>query len=231
MIQELPKTLFEAQSGPKKYLTPRSRRLQETLRLTERLPGPSVGRYNVSVSHSHRLVWFRVAKVGSTTIRHALLDAGVTLDLEQHFGINVPWLLTPGYLRAAFVRHPTERFVSGWRQKVLRWNYLQLSDELYEQSQDLAGFLDWFEQQDITTCDPHFRLQSSLIPRHKIHFLGRMETFNEDVDRMFELIGSKRVEDHHRNKANPNPPEISDANKRRIDRLYERDFKRFGYTP
>lgn len=224
-------TLLEEQPGPKRYLTKPSQRLQKAIRLGERLPGPGPGRYNVTVSHTHRLVWFRVAKVGSTTIMESLRDAGVTLDLEQHFGLNVPRALTPGYVRAAFVRHPTERFVSAWRNKVLKWNYLNLPDDVYARSQDLSGFIDWFATQDPTTCDPHFRLQSALIPNGKLHLLGRMETFDSDLDRLLDMIGVARVSTRQDNKAGSAPPEISSANKARIAELYKADFTRFSYTP
>ena len=39
--------------------------------------------YNLTISHSHRFVWYRVAKVATRTIRHHCETHGVSLDVDH----------------------------------------------------------------------------------------------------------------------------------------------------
>ncbi|MEM7142218.1 MAG: sulfotransferase family 2 domain-containing protein [Actinomycetota bacterium] len=214
----------------RRRLTKPSAGLQKLLRVSDRLGrGTPAARYNVTVSHSHQLVWFRVAKVGTRSVFAALREAGVSLDLEEPFGVNVPRALTPGYVRAAFVRQPIDRFLSGWQSTVVKLNHFAFDPATLDAMQDLSTFVEWFAAQDPVTCDPHFRLQSALIPEEPIDLLGRMESFDADLDRLFARIGARRAARPRMNASPVPPPALTAAETRLLTARYAPDFGRFGY--
>lgn len=230
MISTLARPLLRTVDDDRRRLTRPSAGLQKVLRAAEHLPGADpISRYNITVSHSHRLVWFRVAKVGTRSIFETLRQAGVSLDLEEPFGISAPRLVTPGYVRAAFVRHPIDRFLSGWQSTVLKLNHFGFAPAEHEAMKDLGTFIDWFATHDVETFDPHLRLQSALVPEGRLDLLGRMETFDDDLAALLDLIGAT-VPNLPRVNASPaEPPRLTTAQLDLLLAIYRPDFERFGY--
>ena len=133
----------------REHLTPRAKQFQKNLRKIHRkLPGPMPDRYNVTVSHTHQFIWYRVAKVGTRTTLTTLRESDAVLALEHSSNLIVPDWLAPNYTRVAFVRHPIERFVSAWQNRVMRANAYDFDDETREKMRDLTNFIDWFSEQD-----------------------------------------------------------------------------------
>ena len=62
--------------------------------------------YNLTVSHSHRFVWYRVAKVATRTIRHHCETHGVSLDVDHAMRVRYPLASFADYFTFAFVRYP-----------------------------------------------------------------------------------------------------------------------------
>lgn len=232
MIALLARPLLRTADDDRRRLTRPSAGLQKVLRAAERLPGTDAARrYNVTVSHSHRLVWFRVAKVGTRSVFETLRRAGVELDLEEPFGVNAPRFVTPGYTRVAFVRHPVDRFVSAWQSTVVKLNHHGFAPDEYESMQQLGNFVDWFATQDAATCDPHLRLQSALVPETRLDLLGRMETFAADLHALLDLIGAPRPALPRINASPSAPPALTAAQRELLIEIYRPDFERFGYQP
>lgn len=230
MIATLARPLLRTVGDDRRRLTRPSAGLQKFLRIPDHLPGnPSARRYNITVSHSHRLVWFRVAKVGTRSVFETLRQAGVTLDLEEPFGVNAPRVATPGYIRAAFVRHPIDRFLSAWQSTVLKLNHFGFPPDEYESMKELDTFIEWFSSLNHETCDPHVRLQSALVPERHIDLLGRMETFNTDLARLLAAIGTSAPELPRANKSPSRPPQLTTGQHRVLTDIYRPDFERFGY--
>ena len=230
MIATLTRPLLRTVDDDRRRLTRPSAGLQKVLRVAEHLPGADeTRRYNVTVSHSHRLVWFRVAKVGTRSIFAALRQGGVELDLEEPYGINAPRLVTPGYVRAAFVRHPIERFLSAWQSTVVKLNHFGFSDDERAAMLHLPEFIDWFAAQDPSTCDPHLRLQSTLVPETGIDLLGRMESFADDLHTLLGRIGAPVPTLPRVNASPTEPPPLTAAQRRILADIYRPDFRRFGY--
>lgn len=230
MISTLTRPLLRTVDDDRRRLSKPSAGLQKVLRLTDRLPGGDPApRYNVTVSHSHRLVWFRVAKVGTRSIFESLRQADVELDLEEPFGVSAPRAITPGYVRAAFVRHPIERFLSAWQSTVLKLNHFEFAPDEYERMKDLGTFIDWFAAQDPATCDPHLRLQSALVPDRRLDLLGRMETFGPDLATLLDLIGAPLLTLPRVNASPSEPPDLTSSQRKLLTEVYQTDFTRFGY--
>ena len=234
MIQKFSRTVLQSHRiDDRERLTPQARAFQKVLHRTyKRLPGPVPPRYNVTASHSHKLLWFRVAKVGTRTTLRTLRESEITLNLDHASNLYIPNWLAPGYVRAAFVRHPIERFISAWQNRVVRTNSYDFDDETLEKMQDISNFIDWFAQKNPDTCDRHLRRQAVLIPPTKtLDLLGRMETFDNDLDRMLELIGIGRETSHHLNVSKREPPKLKSADHKRLAEIFAPDFERFGYKP
>lgn len=214
-------------------LTVPSRVAQKALRAASRVPLlPSRRRYNLTVSEKYKFLWFRVAKVGTRTIFSRLTDDKVKLDLESPYGIHYTPLLYHDYFKFAFVRNPWDRLVSCWQNKVLKKNYFDFPDPQYKTMQSFAGFVEWVEGCEIDSADLHLRSQSALIDLDNCDYLGRMETFEEDLHNVFKFIG---LPNNSRNNSN-----LSSGRKRyqdyysadliqRVANIYQKDIQIFGY--
>jgi len=233
MINRFTQTVLQSHDvDGRERLTPTAKKFQRTLkRVHRKLPGPMPPRYNVTISHSHSFVWYRVAKVGTRTTLTSLRESEATLDLEHASNLILPTWLTPGYTRVAFVRHPIERFVSAWQNRVIRSNAYGFDNEQRDNMRNISNFVGWFADQDPATCDRHLRLQSALIPADDLDLLGRMETFEDDLDAMFDLLGLTRETHHHRNKSSQKKPELIAADRNLLAQIYRPDIERFGYAP
>lgn len=195
---------------------------------------PSQFRYNLTVSHSARFVWFRVAKVGTRSVFNALENAGVQLDIPNGIFLHYPPNAWRGYLKFAFVRNPWERLVSCFHDRMVDRNHFQLPPAEHERLKDFGAFLDFVESRDLERCDVHLRLQSRLIDLNNIDELGRMETFDSDLARIFgrlkipyQPLPPKNVSSRSETRRSPWTVERIE----RVARLYRRDIDIFGYQP
>lgn len=148
-------------------------------------PIPAPGPYNVSISHRHEFVWFRVAKAGTRSIIAALDAAGPGVIDAELSGAVVPHWALRDYTAWAFVRDPVERLESCWRDKVRDTNTWRLDDE----QRTPHGFVEWVAGHDLWRCNRHFRLQRSLVDLRRVALIGRVESFDEDLERIFDRIG------------------------------------------
>lgn len=229
MIPTLSRPLLQTRAQDRNRLTTPSARIQQAVRVLDHLGWAKSQRFNITVSHSHRLVWYRVAKAGTRSVFAALRSAGVQLDLEEPYGVVAPRPLTRGYRRAGFVRHPTERFLSAWQSTVLKVNHFGFAPETHEEMRDLATFVEWFAELDLTDCDAHLRLQSALLPEEPLDVLGRMESFDTDLARLLTLIGATGPASVRRNASPRRPPALRPNELQLINDRYQADFDRFGY--
>lgn len=215
-------------------LTRRSRIYQGASRqLIGRIPFiPSLHPYNITISHKHRFIWFRVAKVGTRTIFDVLKNAGVHLDAEHAMDCRYPVTVFSRYFKFAFVRNPWDRLVSCWRNKVVDTNYFKFEDTTLERYQDFEHFVEYIETQDMDNCDIHMRLQSRLVDLNNIDFLGRFENFEKDLRYVLKEIGINVQEIPSRNVssgAGDYRDLYSDDLRERVGRLYDRDIRIFAY--
>lgn len=229
MINVLSRPLLRTYDHDRSRLTKPSARLQQALSVADQIRQEPQSRFNITVSHSHRLVWFRVAKVGTRSIFGALRSAGVQLDLEEPYGVVEPRALTRGYLRAGFVRHPIDRFLSAWQSTVVKLNHFNFDDRTYAEMQDLSTFVEWFAELDPETCDAHLRAQSALLPNEPLDLLGRMETFDRDLNTLLERIGAPGSSPNRLNASPDSAPSLNAAERRLLIDRYFGDFERFGY--
>lgn len=189
--------------------------------------------YNLTISHEHRFVWFRVAKVGTRTVLGHLERSGVTLDVSHAMRMRYPTEAFADYYAFAFVRHPLDRFISAWRDKVVDHNYWGFEPDQLERLQQLEAFAEWVANRDLTdltTCDQHLTPQVRAIDLTQVDHLGRMESFDDDFAVVCRRLGLPEAEVELRNSSSRGgSEEVSDEVRERVAELYRLDFQVLGY--
>ncbi|MFC1866518.1 sulfotransferase family 2 domain-containing protein [Thermodesulfobacteriota bacterium] len=192
---------------------------------------PSNGRYNITICHEKKFLWFRVAKVGTRTIFDVFKQAKVNLDAEHPMFCYYPTKLYNGYFKFAFVRNPWDRLVSCWKNKVVDSNYYRFSDKQLLKMQSFENFVEFVKSKDIKRCDHHIRLQSKLIDLNVVDFIGRFERFEEDLIKVTQIIGIeyiKTYKNESKNKSNY-MEYYDDRLQSMVADLYRRDINIFQY--
>lgn len=206
-------------------LTRPAQRAQSVLR---RLPG--LRRYSLTIGRDPEFVWYRVPKVGTGSITRALHQAKVVFTCDHpRGGVVVPRVLLRDLYSFAFVRDPRTRLVSCWRDKIVRQNSFNFTDQLHARLQDFGEFVSWVARQDLRTCDAHFRLQTELVDLRHISYLGRLESFHPDCNRVFADIGIAGVTLEKRNATGVAPDVYSPRLLRMVEDLYAEDLRALGY--
>lgn len=231
-----PTVFRSAPDRPLRLSDPARRELRLLKRMSRRSGRLSPRAYNLTISHHHRFVWFRVAKVGTRTILAHLEHAGVALDVSHAMQIRYPVAAFDDYFKFAFVRHPLDRFVSAWNDKVVEHNHLGFEPDVLARMQHLEAFAEWVgtrDLTDVTTCDQHLALQTRAVDLTQVDHLGRMESFGDDFAVVCRRLGLPESEVERRNATSAVPSaQVSDEVRERVADLYRLDFQVLGYpTP
>ena len=176
-------------------------------------------------------LWFRVPKVGSSSLR---------IILHEHTEIEKDAYrlkLTPdaanGRFTFAFVRNPFDRLVSTWHDKVVQ---TETDEKRHYHScfdKDFDFFVHfvcerWPNPRD---AEAHVRAQTWFIP-DGIDFLGRLENFTEDVRHVMQRLGVNNPDIPHL-KAWPRPhysTYYTTETRALMQEYYRVDLERFGYA-
>jgi hypothetical protein len=191
--------------------------------------------YNLTISHSHRFVWYRVAKVATRTIRHHCETHGVTMDVDHAMRVRYPLASFVDYFTFAFVRDPLDRFISAWQDKVHQQNHFRFPPEKWERMKKIEHFAQWVAKQDLRDLGPtdrHIALQSRLIDLGQVDYLGRMESFGADFSAVCEAVGLHWREPVRQNRSRPqgiNRDNVSDEVRSIVREKYRLDYQVFGY--
>jgi hypothetical protein len=234
--EDLSAALFHTDPDRRTALSPQTRQTVRQLgRRSARSGRLSPLGYNLTISHDHRFLWFRVAKAGTRTVLGHLADHDVPLDVHHAMRLRYPTTVFEDYFKFAFVRHPRTRFVSAWRNKVVQNNYFGFDDATLPQMQQIEGFARWAAEQDLSdlaTADHHLALQTRLVDLTQIDYLGRLETFDDDFAAICERIGvpATRAEVRNRTGRGDGADEpMSEELRSLVAEIYRRDFQVFGY--
>jgi sulfotransferase famil protein len=191
---------------------------------------PASTRYIVGISKKHKFLWFRVAKVGSTSIKAVFKDNQVELPIKsEQFTFNPTKYKE--YFKFAFVRNPWDRVVSCYSQKVENKNpkWAFYYGECFDKGFDY--FVDFIDKKDLHTADRHIRLQTELIPVQEVDFIGRLESFNQDLNTVLRFIGLKEKKIPKKNSSNHAhySQYYNEITKEIIRKKYQSDIEAFGY--
>lgn len=190
------------------------------------LKSPPPTLYNITASDTHQFVWFRVAKNGTRSILN-ILENNIPLSIND---FKVPYRSQDykGYFKFAFVRNPWDRVVSCYCNKILRKNHTAFQ-ECYDK--DFDYFVQFINKQDLHEADPHIRLQSTLFPLNEMDFIGRFETFTQDLQYILSLFHLEYVPIEKKNASirKHYSQYYNEKTKAIIAKKYKLDIEQFGY--
>lgn len=235
-VPRVPPTVLAVAPDHPKGLTRESQVAMRQLRRRARASGAmSPLTYNLTISHAHRFIWYRNAKVGTRTMLNYLDEHHSDEGLLVLSLVPYPTAAFRDYFKFGFVRHPLDRFISAWQDKVHQQNHFEFPPEEWERMKTIENFAVWVAEhdlRDLAHTDRHVALQSRLIDLDQVDFLGRMETFDADFAAVCREIGIGRTEPERRNQSAPQgiTRENASAELRSIiEEKYRRDYQVFGY--
>jgi len=194
---------------------------------------PSQKRYFITLSHEKKFLWFRVAKVGTRTILNILRKSDFKLHADQALNCHYPSKLYYDYFKFAFVRNPWDRLVSCWKNKVLKSNLYNFSEDERLRMKEFRNFVEYVSKLDIKHCDVHLKLQSELIDLNNIDFIGRFENFNDDLNEVLNKLEIEIDEIEKKNVSNFGKDYKDYYDEELIEivaRIYSKDIMLFSYT-
>ncbi|MEX2596943.1 MAG: sulfotransferase family 2 domain-containing protein [Salibacteraceae bacterium] len=183
-------------------------------------------KYYLSYCFEHKALWFRVYKVATRTINQRLINSSSGNYVYSSPVGYLPWRYED-YFKFAFVRNPLDRFVSGWKDKVLNQNYYQFSIEEHELMKNIETFIEWVSKFDLEQSDEHLRAQYSLIDLNNLDFLGRFENFENDFKIVSDRLGLRPYSKEKLNQSGRGQISLTNEQKHKIARLYEKDIRIF----
>jgi hypothetical protein len=184
-------------------------------------------KYYISYCFKHKALWYRNYKVASRTIDKMLRDSEGEKNYIYSSEVGYIPSRYKNYFKFAFVRNPEERFISAWKNLVLKRNYFKFSEHEYEKMKKLDNFINWTSQFDKESCDEHLRAQYSLIDMKNVDFIGRMEHFDRDIQYVADQIGIKHFEIQKLNASTIEIEEISNELRSKIQNMYRNDYDIF----
>lgn len=184
-------------------------------------------KYLLSYDYTHKAIWFRTYKVASRTLDKFFEDVCEKGDYVYGSSQDyLPWMFKK-YFRFAFVRNPETRFVSAWKDKVLRQNYFEFDEARHEEMKNFDNFIGWVETLNINRCDEHIRCQNAKIDLNNIDFIGRFENLARDIKLLSQRLGIEDYEIEHRNQGIKKEVDLTPEQRQRIFKIYEKDFRLF----
>ena len=184
-------------------------------------------RYYLSYDVKHRALWFRTAKVASRSIDQYFRDACGAGGYYYSSRVGYAHVLYRDWFKFAFVRHPVDRLVSAWKDKVVEHNMYAFAPEELARMQDLGSFVDWLAKQNVDECDEHLQVQHRQIDMQRIDFVGRFERFDSDFAHVANSIGLPLTAQHHLNATKPRALEMDQSLRQKIAAIYHRDMELF----
>jgi hypothetical protein len=151
-------------------------------------------------------------------------------------------LTSPNFLRFTIVRNPYTRLQSAWSDKVqtcapgFQHLYFRIKGSLPKLHDpnsfiSLAEFVEAISKDDLTACDPHWRLQVEhvFLRSMNFNFIGRVESLHEAVSTFIERAGFGQAQISRAANSSPEGDIYDQALADRVYGLYERDFVDLGY--
>jgi hypothetical protein len=235
-VNQIDPTQLQTRKDRRTWLTPESADLLNTLREHRAASGVLSPRpYNLTISHSHRFLWYRNPKVGTRTILGYLRRRKVRTEVAHATGIPYPTAAFRDYFKFGFVRHPLDRFISAWQDKVHDRNSLEFDEPTLEKMKVIENFAAWVAEhdlRDLNNTDRHLALQTRMVDLTEVDFVGRMETFGTDLATVWETVGVPVEPPARRNKSTARGVTRENASQElrsRVEAMYRLDYQVFGY--
>ena len=199
--------------------------------------------------HSNTFLWEQggvaftcIGKAANSSIKAAVLNTmgGVDPEVSVHFDDRI-YYVANGYLVhqkdypvVAFVRHPVDRLVSFWKDKIAYREHCKFEHLGFRPGMSFDAAVDVVVRLDDDLHESHISSQVSLLSHRGYVVPNRVYRFEELNDRWSEVQAlAQRVplcDLPHFNRSTKVPsPAVSDQTLAAIQERYAQDFKVFGY--
>lgn len=172
-------------------------------------------RNNYCIDHKQKIVWIRVPKVASTSIREGWIDNLKRNESYQEARRH------DHYYTIMFVRDPVDRFMSAY---VKNWRRYPKKSESYAGQYYVKTITELYEEmqgKDPFSLDRHLRPQWTFAEGLKVDFLGHFETLQEDWAKLQEKF--KLNDLPHKMSSGKKKP-LSDTLDYKLRQFYQKDY-------
>ena len=193
----------------------------------------------------HKICFQMICKAGNTSMKCLLINmfekdssqkrsAGIFKTCSKN---EIP----DDYLVIGFCRHPEDRLISCWKDKVngkyLHKGFIRRHPKKIFHKMPFEKFVEAvasIKDNPLLKCDQHFRSQTFDLNLDRIDYLIRMESFNSDWNNVREIIKNHCGADYPamidvKNKTQGPLPNIDEETRKRIERRFANDYKLLGY--
>ena len=172
---------------------------------------PPPPKSRVFISHEAKVIWQRVGKCASCSIKEHLNTH--TSDLEtltgsERKGIKIKKGYFDEYYKFMFVRNPYERLVSAYRNKIEFKTFGQrisagwIMEEWLKENISFSTFIERItHSEDILVANSHWRPYWKFKETfgHEFDFIGKVENFDTDFSTVCNSIGIPSKNIPHKN--------------------------------
>jgi hypothetical protein len=170
-------------------------------------------RRNYCIDHRNKVVWVRVPRVASSSIKAAWPE-----PLAPNRPYGQAKKVDDSYLTIMFVRDPLRRFISAWDFKGVRCHE-------FNRRITLDRAIKQLEKKDPFDVDRHFRPQWTFEEGLRIDFLGHHETIENDWLKVMDLTNVKPLP--HVNASRGKRTQLTKEQQLRLIEYYKKDYARY----
>jgi len=196
------------------------------------------------IAPDHNLAYLQIPKCACTTVKRAI--ASLSMDeVPRNIHGDFPQALEKreidrvAYFAFTFVRHPTDRFLSFYRGKVLdKWDPVigpDLEQLGITAGADLREVLDALARHDPSSWEAHVRPQHLFLMTQAgtlaVDFIGRVERLQRDWKRICAMTGVTLELSHSNPTVRVPQMPISRRDYEDMIAVLEPDFRFLGYAP
>ena len=184
-----------------------------------------------------RCIFIHIPKAAGTSINHALYKRTLGHYSIEEISNRFPKLVNSVYT-FSFCRNPFDRLISAYQfVKAGRTKHMGIQNPAQYNIPEFKTFdrfvCEWLSQRNPDSLDFVFRPQSLFVcidDQIKVDFVGKVEDMATDIVEVENSLGRK-LEIKKLNRTNKKRLSVSSESLNIIAKLYQKDFKLFGYDP
>lgn len=180
-----------------------------------------------------KLIYIHIPKTGGTSVEKVLFDRENSSEHVpiQYYKEYYPQYYADFYI-VTFVRNPYTRMISVYNYYRAGGNKKGALDqklaEAFRRINSLDVFVDLFDYMKNLL---HLKRQIDFIgAAYRVDWIGRFETFNEDLQTLIVKFNIPRQIVHYRSAEYPDDIMVTKKFLEFVDEYYNEDFERFGYS-
>lgn len=178
-------------------------------------------KYLYQINEKYKFIYFIVPKCATRTMFKIFDFQPVRFrELPNNYNDYYSW---------TFVRNPYDRLCSAYTDKIV--NKTKGGLYSYRSCKDFTEFVNAIQHQNVTKCDRHIRMQTSLFPTN-INFVGKLENYDNDSKYIFNKFNKKKSEHININSTIHNKYQnlYNEHTQNIVSKMYRDDLNTLNYT-